>query len=216
AVHAQVGDYEGRSVSAVDVVLEGTPADPSAQSEFKAMLKVAAGGEYSAVTVRQSLHDLYASGRVASARVEVDESAGGARSAPIRVRFVIQRQVVIAGVTIRIGPTAGTPVARDEIRARLNLLEPGRRFSIPAIEKNADEIQTYMRDRGYYKAAVEHAEIPDPGDATGTRRIVVYTITPGEQAHVDQFGLTIGDFDPAPVRPSLKLQTGAPFTRDLL
>src|SRR5437763_15081733 len=194
--------YYGRPVSAFDAVPEGTPADPIAQSEFKGILKVVAGGEYSAISARQSLHDLYASGRVASARVEVDETAG-ARSAPIRVRFVIQRQVVIAGVTIRIGPTAGTPVARDEIRARLNLLEPGRRFSIPAIEKNADEIQTYTRDRGYYKATVEHAEIPDPGDATGTRRIVVYTITPGDQAHVGKFGVTIGDFDPASVRPSL-------------
>src|SRR3989440_5495456 len=213
--HAQVGGYEGRPVSAVDVVLEGTPADPIAQSEFKGILKVVAGGEYSAISARQSLHDLYASGRVASARVEVDETAG-ARSAPIRVRFVIQRQVVIAGVTIRIGPTAGTPVARDEIRARLNLLEPGRRFSIPAIEKNADEIQTYMRDRGYYKAAVEHAEIPDPGDATGTRRIVVYTITPGEQAHVGQFIIKVDGFDQTAVQPSLKLQPGAPFTRDLL
>ena len=215
AAHAQVGDFEGRSIAAVDVVLEGTPADPTAQSEFKAMLKVDAGGEYSAVNVRQSLHDLYASGRVASARVEVDETAAGARSAPIRVRFVVQRQIVIAGVTIRIGPTTGTPVAPDEIRARLNLLEPGRRFSIPAIEKNADEIQTYLRDRGYYKAAVEHEEIPDPADATGTRRIVVYTITPNEQAHVGQFVI-----DPAlnipNVAPTLKLQPGAAFTRDLL
>ena len=66
---AQVGDYEGRPVAAVEVVLEGTPADPAAQAEFKAILKIAAGEEYSAVNVRQSLHDLYASDRVASARV---------------------------------------------------------------------------------------------------------------------------------------------------
>ncbi len=215
--HAQVGDYEGRSVSAVDVVLEGTPADPPAQSEFKAMLKVFAGGEYSAASVRQSLHDLYASGRVASARVEIDETAGGARSTPVRVRFVVQRQIVIAGVTIKpITTTGATPIARDEIRARLNLLEPGRRFSIPAIEKNADEIQTYMRDRGYYKATVEHEEIPDPVDATGTRRIVVYTITPGEQAHVGKFIIKIDGFDQTAVQPSLKLQPAAPFTRDVL
>ena len=73
-----------------------------------------------------------------------------------------------------------------------------------------------MRDRGYYKATVEHAEIPDPGDATGTRRIVVFTITPNEQAHVGKFDITITGFDPEPVQPSLKLQPGAPFTRDLL
>ncbi|MFN2577479.1 MAG: POTRA domain-containing protein [Pyrinomonadaceae bacterium] len=216
AARGQVGDYEGRSVSAVDVVLEGTPADPTAQSELKAILKVAPGREYSAVNVRQSLHDLYASGRVASARVEIDEPAGGPAAGPIRVRFVIQRQVVIAGVTIKMGVTTGTPVARDEIRARLNLLEPGRRFSIPAIEKNADEIQTYMRDRGYYKATVEHAETPDPADASGTRRVVVYTITPGDQARIGQFTIKIAGFDPEAVRPTLKLQPGAPFTHDLL
>ena len=169
-VHAQVGAYEGRPVSAVEVVLEGTPADTAAQNEFKSLLRIAAGGEYSAVNVRQSLHDLYASGRVASARVEIDDSGNASnRALPVRVRFVVQRQIVIASVSIR-GLTSGSPVARDEIRARVNLMQPGRRFSIPAIEKNADEIQTYLRDRGYFNATVEHSEIPAAGDTSGTTR----------------------------------------------
>ncbi len=214
---AQVGDYEGRPVSAVEVVLEGTPADASAQAELKAMLKIVVGSEYSAVNARQSLHDLFASGRVSSARVEISEAQpGGGRLTPIRVQFIIQRQVVIAGVTLRLGATTGTPIARDEIRARLNLLEPGRRFSLTAIERNADEIQTYLRDRGYYNATVEHSEIPDPSDVSGTRRVVVYTITPGPQAHIGTFDIDITGFDPSAVRPLLKLQPGAPFTRDLL
>jgi outer membrane protein insertion porin family len=213
---AQVGDYEGRPVSAVEIVFEGTPADAVAQGEFKAMLKIAAGTEYSAVNVRQSLHDLFASGRVASARVEIDETQTGGRLTPIRVRFVIRRQIVIAGVSIKPITTTGTPIARDEIRARLNLLEPGRRFSITAIERNADEIQTYLRDRGYYNATVEHNEVPEQSDVTGTKRIVVYTITPGQQAHVGNFAIEIGTFDFNAVRPTLKLQTGTPFTRDLL
>lgn len=214
-VCAQVGDYEGRPIATVEVVLEGSPPDPSAQSEFQSLLKVVSGGEYSAATARQSLHDLFASGRVAAARIEVAEVPPGGRTSPIRVRFVVQRQIIIAGVTIRIGPTTGTLIARDEIRARLNLLEPGRRFSIQAIERNADEIQVYLRDRGYYSAVVEHTEEPDPSDPTGTRRRVVYTITPGAQARVGQFAI-----DPAldvnTVMPSLKLQPGAPFTRDIL
>jgi outer membrane protein assembly factor BamA len=214
-VHAQVGDYEGRPVSAVEVALEGTPADTAAQNEFKSILRISAGSEYSAVNVRQSLHDLYASGRIASARVEIDDSANGSnRASPIRVRFVVQRQIVITSVSIRIGPTTGTPIARDEIRARVNLLQSGRRFSIPAIEKNADEIQTYLRDRGYFNATVEHNETPAPGDASGTRRIVVFAITPNEQARVGKFqieGLNLPD-----VAATLKLQPGTPFTRDLL
>jgi outer membrane protein assembly factor BamA len=217
SIQAQVGDYEGRPVATVEIVIEGTPADPAAQAEFKSILKVISGKDYSAVDVRQSLHDLFASGRVASARVEISESGtDGGRVAPVNVRFVVQRQIVIAGVSIRIGPTTGTPIARDEIRARLNLLEPGRRFSVPSIERNADEIQTYLRDRGYYNATVEHAENPDPSDVTGTRRRVVYTITPNEQAHVGTFDIDIKGFDPNLVRSSLKLQPGAPFTREVL
>src|SRR5262249_37385587 len=153
-----------------------------------------------------SLNDLFASGRVAQARIEIIEAGqGGNRNSPIRVRFVIQRQIVIAGVSLRIAPTTGTPIARDEILARLNLLQPGRRFSIKAIESNADEIQSYLRDRGYYQATVEHNEIPDPSDATGTRKIVVYNITPGQQARVGHFNIDIKNFDAARVQSTLKL-----------
>ncbi len=216
SAHAQVGDYEGRSVAAVDVAIEGTPADPTAQGEFKSLLKISAGGEYSAVSVRQSLHDLYASGRIASARVEIDDPANGTnRALPIKVRFVVQRQIVIASVSIRIAPTTGTPIARDEIRARVNLLQPGRRFSVPAIESNADEIQTYLRDRGYFNATVEHSEVPAPGDTSGTRRIVIFAITPNEQAHVGKF-IVDPRLNLPNVVATLKLQQGAPFTRDLL
>jgi len=216
-VFAQVGDYEGRPVSTVEVVLEGSPPDPDDQAEFQTLLKIVSGAEYAAVNARQSLHNLFDSGRIAAARIEIVEvQPGGGRNTPIRVRFIVSRQIVIAGVTLRIAPTTGTPIARDEIRARLNLLEPGRRFSVQAIERNADEIQAYLRDRGYYNATVEHTEEPDPSDASGARRVVVYTITPGLQAHVGQFVIDISGFDANAVRPSLKLQPGAPFTRDLL
>jgi outer membrane protein insertion porin family len=215
-VFAQVGDYEGRPVSTVEVILEGSPPDPDDQAEFQSLIKIFSGKEYAAVNARQSLHDLFASGRIAAARIEVTEvQPGGGRTAPIRVRFVVQRQIVIAGVTLKIGPTTGTPIATDEIRARLNLLEPGRRFSIQAIERNADDIQVYLRDRGYYNATVEHTEVPDPSDASGARRVVVYTITPGPQARVGQFIIDPA-LDVSTVRPSLKLQPGAPFTRDIL
>ncbi len=201
-------------MAAVEVTFEGSPPDPTAQAEFQSLLKVVAGGEYSAVKAHQSLQDLFASGRIASGRVEITE-VGTGRDAPVRVRFVVQRQIVIAGVSLTIVPPTA-PIAKDEIRARLNLLEPGRRFSVQAIERNADEIQAYLRDRGYYKATVEHAEEPDPTDSTGTRRRVIYTITPGEQARVGTFDTKITGFDETAVKPTLKLQSGVPFTRDVL
>jgi outer membrane protein insertion porin family len=215
---AQVGDYEGRPVATVSVVLEGSPPDAAAQAEFQSLLKITANSEYAAVNVRQSLHDLIASDRVASARVEITESQPGAgRNTPLRVQFIVQRQIVISGVSLRIAPTTTTPIARDEIRARLNLLEPGRRFSIPAIERNADDIQVFLRDRGYFNATVEHTEEPDASDLTGTRRRVIYTITPGEQSRVGKFEIEVaGDFDKSALQSVLNLKTGVLFTRDVL
>jgi len=212
---AQVGDYEHRQVASVEVVLEGTPADPSAQAEFLSLVRIRSGSEYTAVAARQSLHDLFASDRVANGRIEVTEVQPGTANSPIRVRFVLTRQLVIAGVTVRVGEATGVPIATDEIRARLNLLEPGRRFSLQAIERNADEIQAYLRDRGYFQATVEHAEEPDPTDSTGTRRRVIYTVTPGAPARVGVFDIA-KELDVESVRPTLKLQPGTLFTRDAL
>src|SRR5437016_2068078 len=124
---AQIGDYEGRPVASVEVFLKGSPADASAQAEFRSLLKILPNTEYSAVAARQSLLDLFASGRVATAQIEITEAeAGAGQNRPVRVSFVIERQIVISGVSLRLTPATGTPVARDEIRARLNLLEPGR------------------------------------------------------------------------------------------
>ena len=213
----QVGDYEGRPVASVEVILKGSPADVSAQAEFRSLLRILPNTEYSAVAARQSLQDLFASGRVATAQIEITEAeAGAGRNRPIRVRFVIERQIVISGVTLRLTPATGTPVAGDEIRARLTLLEPGRRYSQRAIERNADEIQAYLRDRGYYSAAVEASEEPDPSDATGTRRRVIYTVTPGEPAKVANFAIDIKGFDATKVQATLRLQRGALFTTEAL
>ena len=214
---AQIGDYEGRPVASVEVVLEGSPPDASAQAEFLSLVRIKPNAPYSAVAARQSLQDLFASGGVASTRVELTETQASTRSSSLAVRFIVQRQLVIAGVTLRVSEATGVPIATDEIRARLNLLEPGRRFSVPAIERNADEIQAYLRDRGYFNATVEHAEEPVASDATGTRRVVVYSITPGAPAHVASFDIKLEpNFDDQSVRSSLKLQRGALFTRDVL
>ena len=161
--------------------------------------------------VRDSLQALFDSGRVANARVEVFEAA--TKTGPLRLRFVVQRQVQIGEVRIELGPVLGTPISEDELRARLNLIQPGTRLSKQIIVRNADEIQIYLRDRGYFNATVEPVEEVDP---SGTRAIVTYRITPGEQSRVGAFNIDISGFDAAKVRPLLKLQPNAPFTREAL
>lgn len=212
AKDARIEDYEGRQITAVEVVIEGSPADPNTQTEFLALLKVAANTQFSAVRVRDSLQALFDSGRVGNARVEVVEE-GTPRTGPVRLRFVVQRQVQIGEVHIELGPVTGTPIAVDELRARLNFIQPGTRLSRQLILNNADEVLVYLRDRGYFNATVEPVEQLGP---RGVRETVTYKVTPGEQAHVESFDIQINGFNAAPVRSSLTLQPQTPFTRDAL
>ena len=101
ARNARIEDYEGRQITAVDLVFEGTANEPNAIAEFIALLKVAPNTQFSAVRVRDSLQALFDSGRVANARVEVIEE-GANRTGPIRLRFVVQRQVQIGEVRIEL------------------------------------------------------------------------------------------------------------------
>jgi outer membrane protein assembly complex protein YaeT len=208
---AQTADYEGRPVSSVEIVLEGSPPDEIVQAELLSLLKLTRNTNYSTVNVRDSLQALFDSSRVASARVEVIDPPPG--TGPIRVRFLVQRQVVLGEIILDLGPTTGTPISADELRARLNLLEPGRRFSKQTLVRNSDEIQSYLRERGYFNATVEYTEQRDPA---GTRTTVTYHIVPGEQARVADFTIAIKGFDPTKVRGELTLQPGALFTREAL
>ena len=119
ARNARIEDYEGRQITAIELVFEGTANQPAAQAEFIALLKVAPNTVYSAVHVRESLQALFDSGRVANARVEVIEE-GATRTGPVRLRFVVQRQVQVGDVRIDLGPVTGSPISTDELRGRIS------------------------------------------------------------------------------------------------
>lgn len=212
AKNARIEDYEGRVITAVDLVFEGTPENPTVQADLLTLLRVTPNTAFSALRVRDSLQSLFDSGRVANARVEVFEEAG--RTGPVRLRFVVKRQVQIGEVRIEIvGAVTGSPISSDEIRARLNFVQPGTRLTQQLILRNADEIQVYLRDLGYFNAIVEPVEQVGP---RGIRATVIYRVTPGDQATVEAFDINIKGFDPAPTRSALTLQRGVMFTRDAL
>ena len=212
AKDARIEDYEGRPVTAVEVVIEGSAADANIQAELLALLKVSGNTQFSAVRVRDSLQALFDSGRVANARVEVIEE-GTPRTGPVRLRFVVQRQVQIGEVRIELGTVTGTPISVDELRGRLNFVQPGTRLSQQVILRNADEILVYLRDRGYFNATVDPVQQLGP---RGVRATVIYRVTPGEQARVEAFDINITGFNVSTVRNTLALQPNAAFTRDLL
>src|SRR5919202_431165 len=124
--------YEGRQVAAVEVVLEGVPRDAAAEGELAALVTVAPNTRFAAVRVRESLQALFDSGRVANARVEATEEG-----ASLRLRFVVRPAVRVGDVVLNIaGAPSPSPVSTDELRARLNLLQPGARVSEQALRTN--------------------------------------------------------------------------------
>lgn len=210
ALWAQVvGRYEGRPISAVRVLLEGAPANEVVQNELRNLTGIAPGSVYSAVRVREALQALFDSGRVANARVEVVEESAGS----VGLRFIVRPQPRIGEVRIEINASPGAPITEDELRARLNVFEPETRLSEQTLRTNADLIQAYLRDRGFFRATVEYTLQVDP---SGLRANVVFRVTPGEQATIEAFNIDINGFNDARLRSELRLQPGAPFTREAL
>ncbi|HZH31731.1 MAG TPA: POTRA domain-containing protein [Pyrinomonadaceae bacterium] len=210
--------YEGRTVASVEVVYEGAARNPTGEGELRRLLTVAPNTPFSAVRVRESLQALFDSGRVENARVEATEARAGAGAGgadvPMALRFLVRPQVRVTDVRLDLaGVAPGAPVTADELRARLNLLDPGARVSDQSLRAGADAIQVYLRDRGFFRADVTFTR---ELDAAGTGAVVAYTVNPGEQARVEAFNIQINGFDPAKVRPELRLAPGAPFTRTAL
>jgi outer membrane protein assembly complex protein YaeT len=208
--------YEGRTVESVDVSVEEASVDEAGLAELRAHIRVAPGRPFSAVLVRESLQALFETGRVADARVEardVPATAGDNTQPRVALRFVIRPQVVVAGVKFDIGADAGAEITEDELRSRVTLLEPGKRLSEQSLRENADSIQAYLRDRGFYRAEVTYGQ---ELDATRTRATVIFNVRPGAPTTVEAFNISIKGFDAATVRASLKLQPGAHFSQAAL
>jgi outer membrane protein insertion porin family len=202
--------YEGRNVVSVEVVFEGAPRDARAEAELRAALAVTPNTPFAAARVRESLLKLFdaGKGRVANARVEATEAGAG-----VALRFVVRPQVRVTRVAIELNAPPESGVTADEVRSRLNLLETGARVSEQVLKNNADLIQAYLRDRGFYRADVTPRSEVDPA---GTGAVITFAVSAGEQAKVEKFDINVKGFDPAAVRPLLKLQPGAPFSRAAL
>src|SRR5215210_1007136 len=126
ATVTQTGEYEGRTIADVQIIIEGPARDPSnpcgpttaaagiaaarghaatatapprdqaVESELLSLLHVAPNSAYSILRIRESLEALFREGSVACARVEVNE-VGGAGS-PLRLLFIVRRQVRVGEV----------------------------------------------------------------------------------------------------------------------
>lgn len=211
---AEVGSYEGRPIAKVEVAFEGAKTDPVEEAALIKVVQDAVGTEYAAVRVRNALDALFRSGRVSSARLEAyDIGSGSGQSRPVRLRFVVKPLAKIDKVELNLEGATGLGLNTDEIRTRLTQLEPGERLSELALRNNADAVQSYLRDRGFFDAEVDFTETLNE---FGTRAVVVFRVKPNAPAHVESFDIQIAGFDSGPVSASLAQKPGAVFNRAAL
>lgn len=205
-----VSPYQGRQIESVEVVLEGVPRRvEGVERSLLSFVRIAPNTEYTVAQGRESLLSLFDSGRIADARIEIVDGTEGR----ISVRFVVRPQQRLSEVVIDLVAPPGTNLGEDELRARLNLLEPGSRVTQAALRRNADSIQSYLRDRGFYNANVEFTQAPD---TTGLRTTVTFRVQTGAQATVQSFEINIPNSDLAKAREGLRLQPGKEFSRQRL
>lgn len=209
-------EYEGRTIASVEIDFEEAAPEESLLSELRGRIRLAEGGRFSIVQARESLLELFKTGRVANARVEASNApppAGEDGRPRVALRFVVRPHAVVERIEFEVGVTEGTEITEDELRARLSLLEPGRAATTQALRASADAIQVYMRDRGFYRARVEDELQFNP---SRTRVVVTFKVEPGEPTLVQAFNVNIVGFDASRVASELSLRPGARFTLESL
>jgi outer membrane protein insertion porin family len=198
---SDVGDFLGRRVTRVEIVIEGAPG--SNTSEMQPSIEVAAGQDYSPVRIHDSLVRLYRSGLISGARVE-GEAVG---TDGVIIRFIVKPQARIDAIIFEGSAVFNT----GELRARLNELDVGERLSAGAVSRGLDALLAFYSARGYYQARIT-SDIRL--DDTGTRATVVYVIEPGEQARVSEYTPNIigQRIDLSKLKPAITV--GQPFTQE--
>ncbi|MCP9493769.1 MAG: BamA/TamA family outer membrane protein [Pyrinomonadaceae bacterium MAG19_C2-C3] len=199
--------YEGRTISTVEVALDGVARVAGIEANLLALVRLTANETYKTVEVRDSLVALFESGTVANGRVEVTEEG-----ANVRVRFLVKLQPRVSEVVIDLQTPPDVELTEDELRGRLNMLEPGARATESVLRENADLIQAFLRDRGFYQATVDFTQQPNQ---SGIRSVVTYRVRSGEQVRINNFTANINGFSVATVE-DLRLRRGEPFSQALL
>jgi outer membrane protein insertion porin family len=168
--------YEGLPVE--DITLPGV-SDPKAQNELLDLIPLKAGERLDRERIRQSIQNLYATGRFADIRAQAERTTDGR----VHLIFVTSPNYFIGEVRVEGNPERPT-AAQLENTSKLQL---GELFTPEKLERALTGIKQLLEENGYYRATVAPAEEKHPE----TQEIgIVFHVTPGSQAHVGEVRIT--------------------------
>lgn len=201
-------DLEDKPISEVTIAFEGLDKNATANETFRLIAQETLGANYSSVKVRDAIEKLYATKQIASVVVEANQTTTG-----VTVRFVVRRKTQAQRVVIELPEDDESKITEQELLFRLNLLDPGTAITEQTLQKNADLILEYLRDRGFFKAEVTYSQ---RALETETEVGVTFRVNPGAQALVESFTFDIKGFDSVKLADEVQLKAGKPFTRESL
>lgn len=201
--------FENLAIGNVSVVVRTSDGKSIEDDQLGAIAMATLGDRYSTVRIRDSIEQLYFTGRVITAEAEASETADNS----VDLRFIVKLKTRARRVSVSVVTSGFPSITEQEILLRVNLLDPGASVSEQSLQANANFILEYLRDKGYFRAEVTHTirALENENDVE-----VGFRVTPGEQARVESFDISIKGFEAGPNRNSLRLKKGAPFSRALL
>ena len=174
----------------------------SDQNRFRQLIPQKPGAPLDRDLIRQSIHELYATGRFADIRVETDRIGEG----KLALSFVTTPNYFVGQVRVEGAPRR--PTAGQIVNA--SKLSLGELFSNEKMDRALANIQQLAEENGYYRSSVTPEEKPDP--ATQQVAIILH-FNPGVQARV---GTVVTNCDPAcsqkEIQDIAKLRPGDPVS----
>ena len=177
---------------------------PVAGSQLPALVAVKPGAPLDVRLVRQTIHDLYATGRYKDIEVEATRAGDG-----VRVTFVTQPSWFIGLVDVTGVPRPPTPGHLMNVTE----LEAGELYSEEKTAFAEWQIRSLLRENGFYLASVEVDENKHPEHQ---QIDVVFAVNAGERAGMGEVivapdpGLTVSADE---LRRIAKWREGKPLTQ---
>lgn len=184
---------EGKQVATVRVVTDaGTVLEENPPS-----IVLQPGAAYSSEAVRDSLRQLYRSGRFADVRAEAAEVPGG-----VRLDFVVRENFYVNIVHVEgLRPPPGGAVALSSLRLSL-----GQTFRESDMPEALERLKQALANEGFYQAQAAYSVSPNPA----TRQMdITVRVTPGPRAVIG--AITASNqtgFSDAEMLRRAKLQSG--------
>lgn len=176
------GKYVGRTVTAIQMVIEGTPSSDPALAE---LIENKVGQPLAMREVRDSLAHLFSLGRFQDVRVEADSADGGVS---LRYNLVPVHGVESVEFSGNLGVSRG--LLRSAVRERF-----GERPPVARIGDVVRLLTQLYEDRGYRRPVISPrtTELHDPD-----RTIVTFEIAAGPRARIGRVDVVGEPLEPVP------------------